>query len=484
MRKKPVNTGIPGQDGSYPHARLYPFIVIAAVSFAARYPLLMNRNLPNDYDHPAQSINTMKLERRYVPNRHPGSPLYEMGMGVLYHKVLAPLAGIAEWRDGSRYGADIVRNDSDQRIVTDSNFLIYLKLMSFACGLLILFLLYQDLSPVIGRLTASLIALTCSLHPVFLWMSVAWSEDIIALALGFLVLHLASRRKLEWALPVLAAIAVGIKFTAITFALATTILLAQRGLYAGRGDAWRLPIRFLSIAAMLSGLFYLAPFIYFKMDLVHLFDTPAYGTSPIQRVLIGIYMMRTVLLFWILFAVALVVGYSRLWIRGRRKILHAWDPALVLWVLISVVIVKRITPLTVALLLFGFFLAAWTVRLVWRETDRTTYQLLPHIFVVLLTMAMVCLAPFSRSFFLPMLPSLMILLAHRFPKKSFWVAALVLSYAPMFYYFNLDLSKPNGSIYRDGFYACLLDPQRTRWNDVNDFGYKNERTPIIQIGRS
>src|SRR5579872_4397788 len=110
--------------------------LLVLVTFAVRAPLLFDAR-PNDYDNPTNLITGMKHIHAYRPQNAPGHPLYEMGVTVLYHKVVAPLLGESEVFDGARVGKDLNGSQVGAAVV--------FKFIGFGCALLVLFLFYTQL---------------------------------------------------------------------------------------------------------------------------------------------------------------------------------------------------------------------------------------------------------------------------------------------------------------------------------------------------
>src|ERR1019366_1215436 len=106
-------------------------------------------------------------QHQYGINRVPGAPVFDMTQILLYHKLLAPWCHLTEMKDGIRYGR-IIEIDH-KHVLTDSDFLIYFKILSGLAGFWALWLFYQEETRVLSRTVSVLVAMTFAVQPVYIW---------------------------------------------------------------------------------------------------------------------------------------------------------------------------------------------------------------------------------------------------------------------------------------------------------------------------
>jgi hypothetical protein len=479
MNRKSLRYGTYDQKETLMKASPSRFIALFSlflIFFAVRFPLIFNRHFPNDYDLPAQAINLARTQHIYGVTRIPGEPIFDMGQAILYHKILAPLCHLTEIQDGVRYGK-IIQLDW-KHVLTDSDFLVYCKLLSSLAGFWVLCLLYFESSNSLEPSVSYLVAAAFIVQPVLMWMSTAWSEDIQSLALGYTALVL-SRRKWEWwSSAVLATLATGCKFTAAVFAIGAALN------YAAVEPTFKRRLlvftRYGVFVTLFTMIFYTPAFFHFNMDLGLQFGDPMYGTTFPQRIKTGFLLFRNNFPIWIIVAAFLLWEYGHRWTSKDRKPVNPWD-GLIVAVLLCVLADFHTTLPALALIVMAGALALGTLWKFYGPAFRIAPEDWGDVAVTGVIALFIMLSPYSSSYYLLLIPSLFYLMSKRFHTKGFWVLTMLLSFVPMFHFVIYDFGKPAIHVYRDGYYGVLLSDE-PRWNDINDFGYKNQK-PLITLGR-
>ena len=88
-----------------------------------------------------------------------------------------------------------------------------------------------------------------------------------------------------------------------------------------------------------------------------------------------------------------------------------------------------------------------------------------HTVVLILVTIPMLLTPYSRSYFLLALPSALFLLGLKFKSHWFWLAMLLVSYIPMFYYFEVRIRPPFFELRTHGYYRSHLEGRTNEYND-------------------
>ncbi len=105
-----------------------------------------------------------------------------------------------------------------------------------------------------------------------------------------------------------------------------------------------------------------------------------------------------------------------------------------------------------------------------RYRARFLTEVLPWLLAALVTIQMLFFAPYSRSFLLPAIPPLVLLIAQRMKGKAFWVACALITFIPMFNYFEVRGTAPYLRVSSRGYYRALIEQVSA---DYNDYGLQS-----------
>lgn len=409
---------------------------------------LVKTNQHMDYDSgsiTSLAVHLLEKPQGYVPTRHPGSPVFELGVAALC-KIFTIFGATTEAAWG--------------RILQWMNWFLFMGFMA---------IFYFDAKKATNRVTGLLMSLCLVLHPLFLWSGWALVDDIPALFFGYLGWRLVYKGKnLEWA-----ALAVAVAINCKAFALAYFIaslanLIAQKN--------HRRLARFTAMTILLSGLFYLPAFAAFQFSLKQALTTENYGSVLSYRPIVGWALIRQTVLIHLPLLVWLLGVYSaRLW-KKQTTLAHFADPLIGLIVIWGFILFNEFHfDMIVGLTMFATF---WTAA---HHQDKQTRELffssiLPLSLAVLVVTALMLTSPYSRSFFLLALPPLLLLVGHRVSSRYFWFATVIIGFVPMFHYFQIGAHYPKILVFEHGFYDALIKQHAREYNDTGIYN-----TPAIFV---
>lgn len=374
--------------------------------------------------------------RSYAPTRQPGSPTYDLSL-ALYCKGLQVLG------------------------IDESRWLYWQQWLSTILFIAFLYFFYFDLRNFLSAGAGFLALLSLALHPLVLWFAWAAVEDMPALVLGyigFFLLRNLQPRHWVWASLVLAAAATT-KLSALGFFFASIFWsLAHRK----KSEA----LTFIGFTSLLAALLYLPALVYFKMDLVSAISMPHHEIPFQERPGVGWDLIRFTFLWWV--PGTLFVGVDLF----RRLILKKGDPKiqivdlfLVIFCVLGFFNIYSLKSIFLLMLVVAFFywaLESLRKRGLW---DFVGSKVFTHSTIVGFVTLQIFLSPYSRSYFLLALPSATLLLALRFKSIQFWLSMLLVSYLPMFYYFEIRVLPPFVQIRSHGYYRSHLEGRTSEYND-------------------
>lgn len=403
-----------------------------------------------DYDHVFVLDQIEKLttpDVAYRPRRVPGSPTHEMTLGIAY-KFL-----------------------SSRGISLSASHLVF-QWLTWLLSLFLLFLVQKLLLKYLSPVAAFFAACVLALHPLFIWHAWAFMEDMFGLffvlAGWFLI-----REKKDYDLAAISmAVGCGAKALGLGFALAGLIyILAREGKYRA--------MRYALVSGVLLFFFYAPAFAWYGMS----FKTMGtyvqhYGTNPLDRPAIGALLARDSVLFYIPVYGFLLWGYLRRFLKKDFRFFSFGD----VWLL-------SLLPLCVMdFNKFGYryiFYGATLISifcLVKKLNEENSLDLICYWIMAGSVFFLAFRNPYSRSFFLFAIPPLLLVMAQKFKSKQFWVSVLVISFLPMFYYFQVRGKPPFFTLFPRGFYSAhIMAQDHARHNNEYNDGGLSVLTPILKI---
>lgn len=353
----------------------------------------------------------------YKPDRNPGSPAFQLFLAWLLKPIFLA------------YGIKAL-----------SLWVQWLNL-AFTLGSVTLF--FGETQKITKSKILQAIATLCfALHPLMIWHGFAFAEDPPALFFCLLCFRLAAKKDSWFWIPLCFGLGVGSKF----FFLPYLFLVLHRAHFSQQKPAYGETFS-LGIASFLSALsFYLVVFAAYNMDASKAFVSSNYGTAFWERPVMGWFLLRNTLHFWIPWAGFSFWGFCREKIQKKNPFASPYfiGLALSLCFLLPIWLATLVAAIFLVDLLFRFLPKALKIA----QTENFA------LFVTSLGLVLVLfLAPYSKSYLLPALPLVVLLALHLTQNPYFWIANLSLTILPLFFHF-----KPESEglrIWGHGYYHSL-----------------------------
>jgi len=418
-----------------------PAVALAVICYLSLWIFIARGNIVLDHDsgNSFNRINAMATRPfPYSVDRRPGSPGYEL-----------PMAFLAKISYSFGASPEHVR-----KIILWTN---------WGGGFVVLLLLFNILKKRLGPMVAFVATMAMAVHPLYIWHSRALVEDVFSLFCVFVGWWLL-RYEDE---PDLAALLMAVGTAAKTFGLAYGVAGI---LYVSYLNGPKKGLRFALLFALSYFMLMLPSLAAVGMDVGALFTTNHYGTSPASRPAIGWLMARDTFLYLIPMVVILGGAYGLRFLRRDFRLILRADIWLILFFPFMLMDYKNYTIYRIFLILVALtLLIPFVKKMIQDKTDKNRIDFICYAVMALMVFFAAFRAPYSRSYFLLALPPLILVLSYRFKSLYFWLMVVVVSYMPMFNYFDFRAKPPFVRVFPDGFYSAHLEENREQ--DYHSFGF-------------